>query len=54
MPGPFDPHHRWLGIPPEKQPPNYYVLLAIEPFEDDPDVVAEAADHRDRPPRSTT
>ncbi|HUT09198.1 MAG TPA: hypothetical protein VMY42_01770, partial [Thermoguttaceae bacterium] len=42
----FDPYHRWLGIPPEKQPPNHYVLLAIEPFEKNPDVIATAADQR--------
>jgi len=42
----FDPYHRWLGIPPEKQPPNHYVLLAIEPFENNPDVIETAADQR--------
>ncbi len=42
----FDPYHRWLGIPPEKQPPNHYVLLALQPFEDDPDVIQAACDQR--------
>ncbi len=46
MPAPFDPYHRWLGIPPEKQPPNHYALLAIEPLEDNPDVIESAADQR--------
>ncbi len=42
----FDPYHRWLGIPPEKQPPNHYVLLAIEPFESHADVIETAADRQ--------
>ncbi|HUT12941.1 MAG TPA: discoidin domain-containing protein [Thermoguttaceae bacterium] len=46
MPGAFDPYHRWLGIPPEKQPANLYGLLGIEPFEDNPDVIESAADQR--------
>lgn len=46
MAGTFDPYHRWLGIPPEKQPPSHYVLLAVEPFEDNPDVIENAADQR--------
>ena len=25
----FDPYHKWLGIPPEEQPPNYYRLLGV-------------------------
>jgi hypothetical protein len=29
MAGPFDPYHRWLGIPPQEQPPNHYRLLAL-------------------------
>lgn len=24
---PFDPYHKWLGIPPKDQPPNHYRLL---------------------------
>ena len=31
----FDPYHRWLGIPPKHQPPDYYRLLALERYEDD-------------------
>jgi hypothetical protein len=46
MAGPFDAYRKWLGIPPEEQPPNHYRLLAIAPFEDDPDVIAHAADQR--------
>ena len=42
----FNPYHKWLGIPLEEQPPNYYRLLAIRPFEDDPDVIEAAADQR--------
>lgn len=40
----FDPYHKWLGIPPEDQPPNHYRLLAIPLFESDTDVIANAAD----------
>lgn len=42
----FDPYHKWLGIPPEEQPPNHYRLLGIAVFEDDPDVIEAAADQR--------
>jgi len=46
MTDPFDPYHVWLGIPPEQQPPNHYRLLAIELFENSPDVIASAADRQ--------
>ncbi|MEK6234878.1 MAG: protein kinase, partial [Planctomycetales bacterium] len=42
----FDPYHRWLGIPPKHQPPNYYRLLGIEIFEDDAEVIDAAANQR--------
>ena len=42
----FDPYHKWLGIPPEEQPPNHYRLLGIKDFEADPDVIEAAADQR--------
>lgn len=42
----FDPYHKWLGIPPKHQPPHHYRLLGIDPFEDDPDVISNAADQR--------
>ncbi len=42
----FDPYHRWLGIPPKDQPPNHYRLLAIEVFEADPEVIADAVDRQ--------
>jgi len=42
----FDPYRKWLGIPPEEQPPNYYRLLGIPPFESDPDVIINAADRQ--------
>ena len=25
----FDPYHKWLGIPPEDQPPHHYRLLGV-------------------------
>ena len=43
---PFDPYHKWLGIPPDQQPANYYRLLGIEEFEADADVIDTAAEHR--------
>ncbi len=42
----FDPYHKWLGIPPEDQPPSYYRLLGLKEFETDPDVIASAADRQ--------
>ena len=42
----FDPYHKWLGIPPEEQPPSHYRLLGIREFETDPDVIEAAADQR--------
>ena len=46
MPGAFDPYHMWLGIPPEEQPPHHYRLLAIRAFEENPEVIQNAADQR--------
>lgn len=42
----FDAYHKWLGISPKDQPPNHYRLLAIDEFECDPDVIADAAEQR--------
>ncbi len=42
----FDPYHKWLAIPPDKQPPNHYQLLGVEELESDPDVIDSAADQR--------
>ncbi len=39
----LDPYWKWLGIPPEQQPPDHYVLLGIAPFEADRDVIENAA-----------
>ena len=44
MPETFDAYYKWLGIPPEDQPPNHYRLLGIRMFEPDPDVITSAAD----------
>ncbi len=46
MATPFDPYHRWMGIPPAEQPPNHYRLLGVTLFEDNPDVIESAADQR--------
>ncbi len=42
----FDPYHKWLGIPPEEQPPDYYRLLGVGRFESDGDVIDNAANQR--------
>ena len=42
----FDPYHKWLGIPPEEQPPNHYRLLGVSVFEPDADVIDAAANQR--------
>lgn len=42
----FDPYYRWLGIPPDEQPADYYRLLGIKRFEDDPVVIETAADRQ--------
>lgn len=42
----FDPYRKWLGIPTDEQPPNFYRLLGIAKFEDDPDVISNAADRQ--------
>ncbi len=43
MSEPFDPYRKWLGIPLWDQPPHHYRLLGIAAFEDDPDVIENAA-----------
>lgn len=42
----FDPYRRWLGIPPQQQPPHHYRLLGVGLFESDPDVISSAADRQ--------
>ncbi|HVA45466.1 MAG TPA: hypothetical protein VNH11_03695 [Pirellulales bacterium] len=42
----FDAYHKWLGIPPGEQPPNFYRLLGAAVYESDPDVIEAAADQR--------
>lgn len=42
----FNAYHKWLGIPPEEQPPNYYRLLGITLFEKDRAVIISALDQR--------
>lgn len=44
----FDPYRKWLGIPKERQSPNFYELLAITLDEDDPDVIGAAVEQRRR------
>jgi len=42
----FDPYWKWLGIPPEEQPPNHYRLLGVALFESDEEVIGNAADRQ--------
>ena len=42
----FDPYHRWLGIPPEDQPPTHYRLLGLNLWESDPEVIRDAVEQR--------
>ena len=42
----FDAYYKWLGIPPQEQPPDHYRLLGIELFESDPDVIDNAAERQ--------
>jgi hypothetical protein len=46
MADPFDPYLHWLGIRDPERPPNHYRLLGVALFEDDPDVLANAADRQ--------
>lgn len=39
----MDVYHELLGIPPKEQPPNYYRLLGITPYESDREVISNAA-----------
>jgi len=43
MPDDFDPYYEWLGIPRKDQPPNHYRLLALDAFEENPNVISHAA-----------
>jgi formylglycine-generating enzyme required for sulfatase activity len=42
----FDPYHRWLGIRPEEQPADHYRLLGLARFEDDIEVIRDAAERQ--------
>lgn len=42
----FDPYYEWLGIAPKDQPPNHYRLLALDPFEENPNVISHAANRQ--------
>ncbi|MBC7856873.1 MAG: hypothetical protein IAF94_25865, partial [Pirellulaceae bacterium] len=42
----FDPHYTWLGIRPEEQPPDHYRLIGLRQFEENADVIANAADRQ--------
>jgi len=42
----FDPYYVWLGIPPEEQPPNHYRLLGLRRYENNADVISNAADRQ--------
>ena len=42
----FDPYYKWLGIPPQHQPPDHYRLLGLEILESDRDVIRAAAERQ--------
>lgn len=42
----FDPYHRWLGIAPKDQPPHHYRLLGIDLYENDKEVIRDAAERQ--------
>jgi len=44
MPEEFDPLYKWLGIPPDEQPPHCYRLLGVRAFEENRDAIQSAAD----------
>ncbi len=46
MAEPFDPYYKWLGIPPDEQPPHFYRLLGLRLFEDNHEVIEHAADRQ--------
>ena len=46
MSEPFDPYLHWLGIRDLNRPPNHYRLLGVDLFENDGDVLANAADRQ--------
>ncbi len=48
----FDPYYIWLGIPPEEQPADHYRLLGVRRFENNEEVIVNAADQRVRHLRS--
>lgn len=42
----YDVYHLWLGIPPEEQPPHHYRLLGLRLFEENVEVIRNAADRQ--------
>src|SRR6478735_7278621 len=42
----FDPYYTWLGIRPEEQPPDHYRLIGVRQFEENADVISNAADRQ--------
>ena len=42
----FDPYYQWLGVRDPRRPPDHYRLLGVARFEDDPEVVQNAADRQ--------
>lgn len=46
MPSDFDPYLQWLGIRDPQRPPNFYRLLGVALFEEDPTILTNAADRQ--------
>ncbi len=39
----FDPYEKWLGIPKDQRPVDYFLLLGIDPKVKDPEAIRAAA-----------
>lgn len=42
----FDPYEKWLGIPKDQRPVDYFQLLGLDPKEKDPQAIRAAAQRR--------
>jgi len=46
MPSEFDPYYFFLGIPPKERPLDHYLLLGVERFEENAQIIEMAADRQ--------
>lgn len=45
-PSDFDPYQQWLGLSPDERPYDHYCLLGLKPFENDRQVISNAAQRK--------